>query len=142
MTEGRASLSDHEVPYQLQKEPICISHQNWGEVGFIFLGTSDGTVLSFEVYNETGGIRQHADTRISVGRETAKDMSETIESLAIINTISGGRSHALLLCGLRSGILVPFNVDTNVVDHQGDPVFGFKRESSFVQQTGPLHPFH
>ncbi|KAJ5791699.1 uncharacterized protein N7518_008710 [Penicillium psychrosexuale] len=135
MTEGRASLSDHEVPYPLQKEPICISHQNWGGVGFIFLGTSDGTVLSFEVYNETGGIRQHADTRILVGSDTAKDMSETIESLAIIKTISGGRSHALLLCGFRSGILVPFNVDTNAVDVHGDPVFGFKR----LEQRAPHH---
>ncbi|CAG8909481.1 unnamed protein product [Penicillium egyptiacum] len=135
MTEGGgASLSDHEAPYPLQKEPICISYQHWGGVGSIFLGTSDGTVLSFEVYNETGGIRQHADTHISVA-DTAQDMSKAIESLAVIKTLSGDRIHAFLFCGLRSGMFVPFEIDTDTVDAHGDPVFGFK----CLKQRAPHH---
>lgn len=137
-TEGRISLSDDEAPYPLQKEPICISYQNLGEVGFIFLGTSDGTVLSFEVYNETGGIKQHADTLVEIVNNP-EDMLKTIESLAVIKTFSDGRIHAFLFCGLRSGILVPFEIDTNAVNAHGDPVFGFKCESSLVQNIIPLH---
>ncbi|KAJ5824085.1 hypothetical protein N7447_006425 [Penicillium robsamsonii] len=123
-TEGRVTLSNHEAPYPLQKEPICISHQNWGKIGFIFLGTGDGTVLSFEVDNETGGVRQHADTLISTNTED--DISKTIESLAVIRAPSGGGMHPFLFCGLRSGILVPFEIDTDAVNFRGDPVFGFR----------------
>ncbi|KGO51599.1 Cleavage/polyadenylation specificity factor, A subunit, C-terminal [Penicillium expansum] len=134
-TEGCASsLSDHEPPYPLQKEPICISYQNWGELGFIFLGTSDGTVLSFEVYNETGGIRQHADTLIEIV-DSPEDVSEPIESLAVINTLSDDGIHAFLFCGLRSGTLVPFEIDTTIVNVHGDPVFGFK----CLKQRAPHH---
>ncbi|CAI7621050.1 unnamed protein product [Penicillium glandicola] len=131
--EGRAFLSNHEAPYPLQKEPICISHQNWGKYGLIFLGTSDGTVLSFKVCNETRGIRQYADTHISV--ETGEDISKTIESLAVIKTLSDGRIHAFLFCGLRSGILVPFDIDTNAASFSGDPVFGF----NCLKQRAPRH---
>ncbi|KAJ6190706.1 hypothetical protein N7519_000727 [Penicillium mononematosum] len=105
-----------------------------GDLGSIFLGTSDGTVLSFEVYNETGGIRQHADTRISVA-DTAQDMSKAIESLAVIKTLSDDRIHAFLFCGLRSGMLVPFEIDTNITNVHGDPVFGFR----CLNQRAPRH---
>ncbi|KAJ5964265.1 uncharacterized protein N7479_004141 [Penicillium vulpinum] len=123
-TEASASLSDHEAPYLLEKEPICISYQNMGEVEFIFLGTGDGTVLSFEVYNRTGGIRRHADTRISVNTE--EDISKAIESIAVIRNPSDERIHPFLFCGLRSGILIPFEIHTDAVNLRGDPVFGFK----------------
>ncbi|KAJ5187589.1 hypothetical protein N7449_010583 [Penicillium cf. viridicatum] len=126
-TEGSPpSLSDHEaLSYPLQKEPICMSYHNWGGIGFIFLGTSDGTVLSFEVYNETGRITQYADTLIDIV-DNPEDMSKTIESLAVIHTLSDDIIHTFLFCGLRSGTLVPFEIDTNVVDDHGDPGFGFK----------------
>ncbi|KGO74817.1 Cleavage/polyadenylation specificity factor, A subunit, C-terminal [Penicillium italicum] len=134
--EGCASsLSDHGPPYPLQKEPICISYQNLGENRFIFLGTSDGTVLSFEVYNEIGGIRQHDDTLIEIV-DNPEDLPATIESLAVIKTLSNNRIHAFLFCGLRSGILVPFKIETNFVnDHGGDPVFSFK----CLKQRKPHH---
>ncbi|KAJ5448194.1 hypothetical protein N7445_003015 [Penicillium cf. griseofulvum] len=131
-TGGLVSLSNHEPPYPLQKEPICISYQDWGQVGFIFLGTGDGTVLSFEVY-ETGGIRQHADTHISI--DTEEDVSKTIESLAVIRTLSDGRMHPFLFCGLRSGIFIPFEIDTDAVNLRGDFHFGFK----CLKQRAPRH---
>ncbi|KAJ5170311.1 uncharacterized protein N7500_003094 [Penicillium coprophilum] len=106
-TGACVTLSNHEAPYPLQKEPICISHQNWGKVD-----------------NESGGIRQHADTRISV--TSGDDISLAIESLAVVRTLSDDRMHPFLFCGLRSGILVPFEIDTDTVNFRGDPVFGFK----------------
>ncbi|KAG0153221.1 hypothetical protein PDIDSM_5071 [Penicillium digitatum] len=138
-SEGCASsLSDHVPPCPLQKEPICISYQNWGGVGLIFLGTSDGTVLSFEIYNETGEIRQHDDTLIEI-INNSEDVSETIESLAVIKTLSDDRIHAFLFCGLRSGILVPFEINTNILNVHGDPIFGFKclkqRAPQYLGQT-------
>lgn len=95
-------------------------------------------MLSFEVYNETGGIRQHADTLIEIV-DSPEDVSEPIESLAVINTLSDDGIHAFLFCGLRSGTLVPFEIDTTIVNVHGDPVFGFKCESPRVQIIGPLH---
>lgn len=131
-TSGRVFVSDDvDAPYPLPEEPICISHHNWDGVEFVFLGTGNGTVLSFEFSSRTEGLERHADTHISLG--ASEDKSKAIESLAVVKTLSDDKVHAFLLCGLRGGILVPFEIDMNAVTVSGEPVFGFKCESCSAQ---------
>ncbi|CAG8261660.1 unnamed protein product [Penicillium salamii] len=99
----------HDQPRRLEKEAISIFYQNWGSVGLIFLGTSDGTVLSFEVYDHPDGLEKLAETNISV--EAGEDVSKAISSIAVIRAMSNNDLHGRLFCGLRSGILVSFEME-------------------------------
>jgi hypothetical protein len=118
-----ASLCHPVDPIPLQKAPISILYQNWGTTGLIFQGTSDGTVLVFHVSNDGFCVNQLAKVSISVDVED--DISRAIDSLAVIRMSTGRESSAFLFCGLRSGILVPFEIKVNGFGlHSGSFSFG------------------
>lgn len=93
----------------IDKEPICLSLQTLGDTAFIFMGTSDGTVKVFHIENDE--INFLLDANVSI--EQTDDFSRAIDSLAMIRQTDSGVLRAHLLCGLRSGVLVPFQVDFN-----------------------------
>jgi hypothetical protein len=124
------SLSDDEAPYPLHKEPICISFNSCDQVEFIFLGTGDGTVLSFELSGHIGGLRRHADT--SVPDLHSADKSRAIDSLTVVDALWEDRVHKFLLCGLRSGILVSFKIDTLVANFSDIPVLAINGEQCLL----------
>ncbi|CAG8048698.1 unnamed protein product [Penicillium olsonii] len=99
----------HDQPHRLEKEAISMFYQSWGSVGLIFLGTSDGTVLSFEVYDSPDALKRLADTHVVV--EAGEDVSKAISSIAVIRAMSSNGLHGRLFCGLRSGILVSFEME-------------------------------
>ncbi|KAJ5347495.1 uncharacterized protein N7506_000748 [Penicillium brevicompactum] len=94
-----------DMPQPLEQEAISIFYQRWGSMGLIFMGTSDGTLLSFEIHDSPGESKRLADTHIAV--ETDEDVSKAISSIATIRAMSNTNNiHGRLFCGLRSGILV------------------------------------
>jgi hypothetical protein len=94
---------------KIDKEPVCLSLQTLGDTKFIFMGTSDGTIKVFHI--ENGTIKFLLDASVSIDRKD--DISRAIDSLAMIRQTDHGVLRAHLLCGLRSGVLVPFQVDFN-----------------------------
>ncbi|KAJ5157168.1 uncharacterized protein N7482_008268 [Penicillium canariense] len=94
---------------EINREPVCMSLQTLGQTTFAFMGDGDGTITVFHVEQET--ITFFLDAKISVDR--ADDISRAIDSLAMIRQTYHGVLRAHLLCGLRSGILVPFQIDFN-----------------------------
>ncbi|KAJ5654482.1 hypothetical protein N7490_001485 [Penicillium lividum] len=97
-------------PVKIAKEPICISLQTFGDMDFIFLGNSNGTIDVF--YIENNSINFLFETAIVI--EDNVDWSTVIESFATIRISSpNGSLRAFLLCGLRSGMLISFEVDFN-----------------------------
>jgi hypothetical protein len=94
---------------KIDKEPVCLSLQTLGDTAFIFLGTGDGTIQVFHIEHQS--INFLLDTSVSIDRKD--DISRAIDSLALIRQNDQGVLRAHLLCGLRSGVLVPFQVDFN-----------------------------
>jgi hypothetical protein len=94
-------------PFQIDFEPICVSLEKFGDMMFVFVGSGSGTLRVFRV--ETGVITYFCKATVNVG--DSDDISRAIDSLAAIRVTLNGTLHAFLLCGLRSGILVPFEVD-------------------------------
>ncbi|KAJ5543379.1 hypothetical protein N7461_009382 [Penicillium sp. DV-2018c] len=132
-TSSGPSLSDDEASYSLQKEPVCLCFHRCDQVDFIFIGTGDGTVLSFELSIHIGGLRRNIDTSIleRVASELtlrlqSTDISRAIDSLAVIDAFWENRVHKFLLCGLRTGILLPFKIDTLVTNFGDIPVLTIK----------------
>ncbi|KAJ5308861.1 hypothetical protein PENANT_c013G09623 [Penicillium antarcticum] len=112
IVEGKEISLEHPMnATSLEKAPISTLYQSWGTTGLIFLGTGDGNVLVYHVNNDTLSISEVAIVSISVNVED--DISKAIDSLAVIRMGNGHESSALLLCGLRSGILVPFDIEVN-----------------------------
>ncbi|KAJ5085908.1 hypothetical protein N7532_010679 [Penicillium argentinense] len=108
VTEGMAHL-DTGPACGIDREPICLSFFRFEAASksmFIFMGTGDGTVVVFKV--EDGIISHMWDCQVSIDR--SEDISNAIESLATIQVSWEGIPRAFLLCGLRSGILVPFQI--------------------------------
>ena len=97
-------------PVNIAKEPICLSLQTFGDMTFLFLGNPDGTIDVFVI--ENNAIVFLFETFITL--EDNVDLSTVVESFATIRTTSAnGSLRAFLLCGLRSGMLVSFEVDFN-----------------------------
>lgn len=91
----------------ISSEPICLSLQRFGDMTFIFVGFGCGKVRAFQV--EDGAITYLCEASVSV--DSNDDISRAIDSLAAIRLNFDGTLHAFLLCGLRSGILAPFEID-------------------------------
>ncbi|KAJ5788544.1 hypothetical protein N7457_003534 [Penicillium paradoxum] len=123
-TSAKISLSNDEAEYMLPEEPICISHYKWEDIELVFIGTGSGTVLSFEFSRCTGTFMRHKDTHVSLGAPQGK--SKAVESLAVVETLSGVNLRAVLFWGLRGGTLVPFKLDMVSIDSRGKYVFGFR----------------
>jgi hypothetical protein len=122
----RVSLTN-APPYPLDQEPVCIFLQNWGNLELIFLGNPDGTVISFEAYDYSPGeeIKQHADIN-HLEFDFGHYLSNAVSSIAAIRAFSDDGASSLLLCGTRSGVLVPFEMNINAAD-------GFKGELPSIQ---------
>lgn len=93
----------------LEKEAISIFYQRWGSMGLVFMGTSDGKLLSFEIYDSPDGSKRLADTSIAI--EIGADVSMAISSIATIRAMSETELYGRLFCGLRSGIIVCFDME-------------------------------
>jgi hypothetical protein len=123
-----------DSPCQIEKEPICIFLQNWGTSELIFLGTGDGTVLSFEVSASVKEIKQHVETQIAF--EIGHDLSNAISSITAIRALSANGVCALLFCGMRSGILVPFDMVINADGFGGElPSIRYHNHLIFILLT-------
>ncbi|KAJ5803392.1 uncharacterized protein N7503_005842 [Penicillium pulvis] len=97
-------------PVNIAKEPICLSLQTFGDMTFLFLGNPDGTIDVFLIENNAPAFLFET----SITLEGNADLSTVVESFATIRTTSAnGTLRAFLLCGLRSGMLVSFEVDFN-----------------------------
>lgn len=108
-------------PIRLEKEPISLTYKSCGSFGFIFMGTSDGTVLSFMTDNSLDEPEQPKQLDdISITTEAGEDTSKAISSIAAISTSSDDRMRGFLFCGLRSGILVPFAIDMSPTHLRGE----------------------
>lgn len=105
-TDKNVSL-DVGQPLAISSQPICLSLEKFGGMTFVFMGTGSGTLRVFRVDN--GTITYFCKTKVSIGDND--EISPAIESLAVIRITLNGTLRAFLLCGLRSGILVPFEID-------------------------------
>lgn len=92
---------------KINSEPVCLSVERFGDMTFIFMGSGCGEVLVFSV--DEGHITYFCQASVNVG--DSNDISRAIDSVAAIRITLNGTLHAFLLCGLRSGILVPFEID-------------------------------
>lgn len=92
---------------EINSEPICLSLERFGDMTFIFMGSGSGKVRVFRV--DDGVVTYFCEASVDVGNNL--DISRAIDSLATIRITLNGILHAFLLCGLRSGILVPFEID-------------------------------
>lgn len=94
------------TPVGINEEPVCAFVENIGSAHFVFVGSGDGNVLTYRA--DEGGLTFLFSTAIEVDGD---DMSKAIESIAT-TTIASSRDlvKSTLLCGLRSGILIPFEM--------------------------------
>ena len=106
--DGNPKL-DVGQPIKIDKSPVCLSLQKFGDVTFIFMSTVDDTIMVFHVDNQS--ITYLFETSISV--DTFTDISKVVESFATLSYTLNGTLRAFLICGLRSGLLVPFEIDFN-----------------------------
>lgn len=108
VTQDEARLDSGPL-FEVEREPVCLSINTFEATGsavFIFMGTGDGHVMVFGVNDRN--VSPLLDHQLDIDRD--QDISSAIESLAIIQVSWEGTPHAFLLCGLRSGILVPFEI--------------------------------
>lgn len=106
-------LRDVGQPANISEEPVCAHIERFGSVHLAFIGTGDGKILTYLIGQE--GLAFHSSTAVAIDK--GDDISKAAESLATISTTTDGElMKSTLFCGLRSGILVPFEitVDSNV----------------------------
>ncbi|PYH41402.1 protein thtA [Aspergillus saccharolyticus JOP 1030-1] len=103
---GQAQLQDVGPALLICYSPVCMSIETLDLCTYVFIGTGNGKIL---VYRVTDTVSLMSEITIKV--EGPDDISKAIDSLAMITTTGSGLSnHYTLLCGLRSGILIPFEV--------------------------------
>lgn len=105
-SENQAQLLDVGSPIIVDYEPVCLSIENFDFASFVFVGTSDGRVAIYRI--EENAITFLSDYSVNVGDRD--DVSRAIETIARISTVANDSQKSTLLCGLRSGILVPFEI--------------------------------
>ncbi|KAL4911285.1 hypothetical protein BDW74DRAFT_142708 [Aspergillus multicolor] len=103
-------ITDDIPPLKIEYEPVCMTIQQL-EIGLIvFVGSGDGRI---RVYCLGDDVKLILDVFVTV--ETDDDISKAIDSLAIIADTRGPMNKATLLCGLRSGFLIVFDISMNAV---------------------------
>ncbi|PYI04960.1 thermotolerance protein [Aspergillus sclerotiicarbonarius CBS 121057] len=103
---GQHQLLDVNPPLLIQYEPVCMTIEDLDSSLFLFIGTGSGKIL---VYSITETVSFLLETTAIIGNED--DISNAIDSIAVIR--KGSRESLRMytvLCGLRSGILVPFGL--------------------------------
>ncbi|KAL3461485.1 mono-functional DNA-alkylating methyl methanesulfonate N-term-domain-containing protein [Aspergillus heterothallicus] len=111
------TLSDVVTPFGINCEPVCMLIEILPIGTLIVIGTGDGRLL---VYRLDDSVKPLLDVAVTV--EDDSDISKAINGLAMITDSSEEFSKtATLLCGLRSGFLIMFNVTMNS-DRAGSPI--------------------
>ncbi|KAL5339318.1 mono-functional DNA-alkylating methyl methanesulfonate N-term-domain-containing protein [Aspergillus crustosus] len=109
-------LSDIIAPFDIDYEPVCMMIERL-EIGIlIFVGSGDGRI---RVYRLDDKVKLLLDVSVTV--EDDDDISKAIDSLAMIAHNARPLSRATLLCGLRSGFLVMFDISVNA-DNTDSPL--------------------
>ncbi|KAL4985547.1 mono-functional DNA-alkylating methyl methanesulfonate N-term-domain-containing protein [Aspergillus falconensis] len=106
-------LSEVIPPFSIDYEPICMAVENLDIGILVFIGSGDGRV---RVYRIDDSVKLLFDVPVRV--ENGDDISKAIDSLAVIAHTRGALNKSILLCGLRSGYLIIFDisVDARKVD--------------------------
>ncbi|KAL2822566.1 mono-functional DNA-alkylating methyl methanesulfonate N-term-domain-containing protein [Aspergillus granulosus] len=111
-SDANSTLSDIVPPFEIHCEPICMLIEDFPIGTLIIIGTGDGRLLVYRL-GDSDGVKHLLDIAVTV-EDGDDDISKAINSLAIITNAPEISSHtAVLLCGLRSGFLVMFNVTMN-----------------------------
>jgi hypothetical protein len=106
ISQDQLHLSEIGQPLRLPHEPVSILIEVLGTFTLIFVGTGNGKVLIYSFEDSTMLLSE-----VSIDVENGDDLSKAIESLAVVATDTDGPSQKYtILCGLRSGILVPFEM--------------------------------
>lgn len=96
------------VPY----EPICFAIEEVNGIFHLFAGTVEGKLLTFEIDNQRGlRLLYKIDLPFEQGGLFDGEASPACESIRTVSTTKHGEPKFTLFCGLRSGILAPYNVD-------------------------------
>ncbi|KAL2848084.1 mono-functional DNA-alkylating methyl methanesulfonate N-term-domain-containing protein [Aspergillus pseudoustus] len=112
-----STLSDIAPPLEIDCEPICILIEDLPTGTLIIIGTGDGRLLIYRLHD---GIKQLLDVAVKV--EDDGDISKAIDGLAMVTgTPERFSNTATLICGLRSGFLITFNVTIDV-DRANSPI--------------------
>ncbi|KAJ5231707.1 uncharacterized protein N7469_006295 [Penicillium citrinum] len=141
VTEVEARLDSGPL-LEIDKEPVCLSLNSFKATGgatIVFMGTADGQVVLFRVDN--GVIFHVSDHTLSINQ--GQDISNAVESLAVIQDSWEGSSYTFLLCGLRSGILVPFEIrfDGSIAGLNQQRPWNIGRTSLRLQSQGSFALF-
>ncbi|KAE8147869.1 mono-functional DNA-alkylating methyl methanesulfonate N-term-domain-containing protein [Aspergillus avenaceus] len=106
MSNDRLEISDVGEPIMVDFEPVCVTIETFDFGSLIFVGAGNGKVF---VYSIDGAVTLLSENLVDV--ENGEDISKAVDSVAVVNKVTEGSLMKLvLLCGLRSGILVPFQL--------------------------------
>ncbi|RDW93542.1 protein thtA [Aspergillus mulundensis] len=111
--DSALQITDSIPPLNIDYEPVCMSIQQLDVGTIVFIGSGDGRV---RVYRLDENFMLLLDVPVTV--ETDDDISKAIDSLAIVAHTKTPLKKAILICGLRSGFLIMFDIsiDANKVD--------------------------
>ncbi|KAE8396567.1 mono-functional DNA-alkylating methyl methanesulfonate N-term-domain-containing protein [Aspergillus alliaceus] len=110
---GQLNLSDVSDPLSINFEPVCISVETFDLGSLIFVGSDNGKIFLYNIDGESITFVSERPLDIAY----SEDISKAIDSVAIVHKAEeGSLKRFVLLCGLRSGILVPFGVTLNTVN--------------------------
>lgn len=104
-------LSDIFSPLAIDYEPVCMTIEKLDIGIFAFVGSGDGNV---RVYHIGKGFRLLLVVPVTIDED--EDISKAVDSLAIIKHAKQPNNKNVLLCGLRSGFLVMFDITLNAID--------------------------
>ncbi|PWY82939.1 hypothetical protein BO70DRAFT_361857 [Aspergillus heteromorphus CBS 117.55] len=103
---GQPQLLDIGPPLSIPYEPVCMSIEHLDSSSFVFVGTGNGKVLVYRIADTVSFL-----TEATVVVANQDDLSKAIDSIAVISGAGEDRQTAhTVLCGLRSGILAPFDL--------------------------------
>ncbi|PYI00154.1 hypothetical protein BO71DRAFT_436950 [Aspergillus ellipticus CBS 707.79] len=116
-SDGQSQLLGIDPPLPIPYEPVCMSIENLDSSSFVFIGTGNGKVLVYHIAESVSFL-----VEATVNVENEDYLSKALDSIAVISGASEDRqtTHAVL-CGLRSGILAPFELTLNK-DHSTSPI--------------------
>ncbi|KAL2826812.1 mono-functional DNA-alkylating methyl methanesulfonate N-term-domain-containing protein [Aspergillus cavernicola] len=118
---AKIELSDMCPPFEIDYEPLCMTIEELDIGTLVFIGTGDGRV---RVYHIGGYVKQLVDVAVTV--ENGDDISKAIDGLTMMaHTTEKPLNKATLLCGLRSGFLVMFEMTIDA-DNTDSP-FGMQQ---------------
>ncbi|PLB55192.1 hypothetical protein P170DRAFT_346566 [Aspergillus steynii IBT 23096] len=104
---NQLQLSDVGHSLKIPYEPVCIFIESFDTACFVFIGTGNGKILVYRV--EESAVQFLIEKSVDVGN--VDDISKAIDSITTVSAAPEGlRKENLLLCGLRSGILVSFEL--------------------------------